>query len=248
MRAESLIRRVKAGQGPLWTAARRAARWWRCASVPTVPVLHCLLYYERALRCGLWSRAKEALYYVPLFRSRCAQCGVGLRLENGLPEISGNLELMVGNHVTINGVTTFCTNNVSERPILRIGDHAYIGHQVTISVASEVTIGRYCLIADRVLIADNDGHPLDPAARAAGLPADPEAVAPIVLGDHVWVGSRAVILKGVVVGAGAVIGAGAVVTRNVPPMAVVAGNPARVVRQIEGSLPTNASEGMVAPR
>ena len=53
----------------------------------------------------------------------------------------------------------------------------------------------------------------------------------IVVGDNVWIGGRAIILKGVIIGDGAVVAAGAVVTRNVPPRTIVAGVPARVIRE-----------------
>ena len=55
--------------------------------------------------------------------------------------------------------------------------------------------------------------------------------AEVVIEDDVWIGSRATILAGVTVGRGAIVGAGAVVTRSVPPMAIVAGVPARVIGQ-----------------
>jgi acetyltransferase-like isoleucine patch superfamily enzyme len=60
--------------------------------------------------------------------------------------------------------------------------------------------------------------------------ADTEMVQPVRIGNHVWIGARAVVLKGVTVGDGAVIGAGAVVTQNVPPNTMVAGVPARAIR------------------
>ena len=56
---------------------------------------------------------------------------------------------------------------------------------------------------------------------------------PIVIGDDVFIGARCIITKGVTIGNGAVIGAGSVVTRDVPPNTIVAGNPARIVKQIE---------------
>lgn len=55
-------------------------------------------------------------------------------------------------------------------------------------------------------------------------------VKPVEIGDNVWIGSRVTIVPGVTIGEGAVIGAGAVVTRNVPPLAVVGGNPAKVIK------------------
>ncbi len=105
-----------------------------------------------------------------------------------------------------------------------------------------LTIGRYCSIADKVEILLGGGHRLDwattypfaamrehfPGARA---PADYHASrGDVVIGHDVWLGSGCMILSGVTVGHGAVVAARAVVSRDVPPYAVVAGNPARVVR------------------
>ena len=56
--------------------------------------------------------------------------------------------------------------------------------------------------------------------------------APIVIGDKVWIGANATVLPGVTIGKGAIVAAGAVVTRDVPPNTIVAGVPARVVREI----------------
>jgi len=60
-----------------------------------------------------------------------------------------------------------------------------------------------------------------------------EVAKPIVIEDNVWLGGAAILLPGVTVGRNAVVGAGAVVTRDVPANTVVAGNPARVIREIE---------------
>jgi maltose O-acetyltransferase len=57
-----------------------------------------------------------------------------------------------------------------------------------------------------------------------------EGTRPIVIEDDVWIGARVTILGGVNIGTGAVIGAGSVVTKNVPPYAIVAGNPAKLIR------------------
>ena len=56
-------------------------------------------------------------------------------------------------------------------------------------------------------------------------------IQPVHIGDHVWIGARAVVLKGVTIGDGAIVAAGAVVVDNVPPRALAAGVPARVVRE-----------------
>lgn len=94
--------------------------------------------------------------------------------------------------------------------------------------AAHITIGHRVFMGANSVITDTDFHPLDPQERqrqpAAG------RTAPVTIGDDVFIGMQVLILKGVTVGAGAVIGAGSVVTRDVPVGAVVAGNPARIVR------------------
>jgi maltose O-acetyltransferase len=91
---------------------------------------------------------------------------------------------------------------------VRIGDHVMIGPQVQIYTAA---------------------HELQAEARNRGL----EVAKPIVIEDNVWIGGGAILLPGVKIGLNAVVGAGAVVTRDVLMNMVVAGNPARVIREIE---------------
>ncbi|MCJ2080098.1 CatB-related O-acetyltransferase [Methylobacterium sp. J-090] len=105
-----------------------------------------------------------------------------------------------------------------------------------------LTIGRFCSIADKVEILLGGGHRLDwvstyPFAAMAGLwpgldaPAEYHASrGDVTIGSDVWLGSGCLVLSGVTIGHGAVVAAHAVVSRDVPPYAVVAGNPARVVR------------------
>lgn len=101
----------------------------------------------------------------------------------------------------------------------------------TLVAAERITIGDRVLIGANTTIVDTDFHPLAPAARRA----DPQAGAhaPVTIEDDVFIGMQCLILKGVRLGAGCVIGAGSVVTRDVPPGALAAGNPARVVRRRE---------------
>ena len=100
----------------------------------------------------------------------------------------------------------------------------------TLVAADRITIGDRVLVGGNASIVDFDFHPLTPEARAENINAG--AAAPIVIGDDVFVGMEALVLKGVTIGDGAVVGAGAVVTQDVPPRAVVAGNPAQVVRDL----------------
>jgi acetyltransferase-like isoleucine patch superfamily enzyme len=108
---------------------------------------------------------------------------------------------------------------------LIIGDRAFINYGVDIAATGLVSIGADCLIGTHVSIIDNDFHGL---AERLQMPSPK----PVIIGDNVWIGNRAIILPGVTIGDGAVVGAGSVVTRDVPPRTVVAGNPARVLREL----------------
>lgn len=101
---------------------------------------------------------------------------------------------------------------------------------VAVVAASAIRLGDRVLVGANSLICDTDFHPLEPARRRAAPAAG--ASAPVTIEDDVFVGTRALILKGVRIGRGAVVGAGAVVTRDVPAFSIVAGNPARVVGQV----------------
>lgn len=99
----------------------------------------------------------------------------------------------------------------------------------TVSAQKSITIGSHVLIGSGAVITDSDQHSLDWAARRKG---DKGDSAPIVIGDDVFIGARAIVLKGVTIGNGAVVGAGAVVTKDVPAWSVVAGNPAKVIKEL----------------
>ena len=112
------------------------------------------------------------------------------------------------------------TIRVEPGAILSIGDETRINIRTSINVKQEVNIGSRCLIAQDVLIRDNDGH------RLNGV----EGLAPVCIQDHVWIGYHATILKGVTIGTGAVVAACSVVVQDVPAHAAVGGNPAQVLR------------------
>jgi acetyltransferase-like isoleucine patch superfamily enzyme len=94
----------------------------------------------------------------------------------------------------------------------------------TLSCFERVTIGRDAHIGPEVLIRDSDSHSTGEGRTPAK---------PITIGDHVLIGTRAIILKGVTIGDGAVVAAGSVVTKDVEAHTMVAGNPARFVRAVD---------------
>ena len=99
----------------------------------------------------------------------------------------------------------------------------------TISCSNRIQIGKGTLIGSGVIITDSDAHPINPFQRQ-----DRSYIrtAPVRIGEHVFIGARAMVLKGATIGDGCVIGAGSVVTGRIPPMSIVAGNPARVVGNV----------------
>ncbi len=109
---------------------------------------------------------------------------------------------------------------------LTIGEGTYIGPRAVFGAGGGLTIGRHVTMGAAVhLLAENHAFQ-DPnqSIEAQGVTRQG-----IVIEDEVWIGNAVIVLDGVRVGRGAVIGAGAVVTRDVPPLAIAAGNPARVI-------------------
>jgi len=169
----------------------------------------------------------------PFFKSYCTQYGKNLHTANSLHWIQGRGVIIVGDNVEIDGKCSFAfASRYSDRPTLTIGDNTGIGHNCSFAVARSITIGRSCRIAIGVRIFDSPGHPVDPVARLAGKPPEPEDVRPIVIEDNVWIGNNVIVMPGVTIGQGSVIAAGAVVMTSVPPNVLAAGNPARQVRSL----------------
>lgn len=123
---------------------------------------------------------------------------------------------------------------IIQRVVIRTVGHGariVIGDDVgvsgcTISAKASIRIGDRVLIGSGVVVTDQDAHPVDPVARRAGAVCK---AAPVVVEDDVFIGARAIILKGVTIGRGSTIGAGAVVAKSLPPYSVAVGNPARII-------------------
>lgn len=110
---------------------------------------------------------------------------------------------------------------------ISIGDHTFINYGSSITAYKQVKIGRHCLLGHHLLIVDRNELGIE--QREVAPPA-----APVIIEDHVWIGSHAIILPGVCIGRHAAIGAGSVVTRDIPANCLAVGNPARVVRRFVG--------------
>lgn len=136
--------------------------------------------------------------------------------------------------------------NCSGKGSLEMGEWCYLGENSTIWCSgADLLIGDRVLIAKDVFIANNNTHPINAEERyehykaiiKTGHPKDMDLRAEkIVIEDDVWIGCHSIILKGVTIGKGSVVAAGSVVTKDVPAGVVVAGNPARVLKSLNGEM------------
>lgn len=127
--------------------------------------------------------------------------------------------------------------------VFSVGDRTFIGGRGVFTIFESVKIGSDVMISWGCTIADHDSHSLDFRHRARDVENWLEGrkdwshvrSAPVNIGNKVWIGFNCSVLKGVTVGEGAVIAANSNVTRDVPPWTLVAGNPARFIRQLDPS-------------
>lgn len=113
----------------------------------------------------------------------------------------------------------------TETARITIGSRSTIGYHVFVFASNEIQVGDDCMIAPFVYLVDSD-HSLD---RSSPMNQQENQTAPIQIGNDVWIGAHAVVLKGIVIGDGAVIAAGSVVREDVKPYTIVGGVPAKVI-------------------
>jgi acetyltransferase-like isoleucine patch superfamily enzyme len=222
---QGLIRKVKRRETPLAELAYRTAKRVRTFEMPAPRALFLPIWYlHHGIRDGFrW--LSRCFYYQPMFRARCERVGRNLRVDLGAPYVYGDIRIRIGDDCTMSAISSFAATSVGEKPVLEIGNKTYLGCRLTISVGERVSIGSHVLIADNVYIADNPGHPLDAMKRRVqGV--DREQIRPVTIGN----GCK--IMPGVTIGEGAVVGAGSIVTKDVAPYTLVAGAPAKLVRDL----------------
>lgn len=153
------------------------------------------------------------------------------------------LGIQLGDHASLHMGTYmwFWSPREIRRIGVRIGRNSHIGRNCTLDARSPLTIGENVALSPEVVILAGTHDVNDP--RFANSEVGPWAVA---IEDHVWIGTRAMIMPGVTVGRGAVVAAGSVVTKDVSPLTIVAGvpakpigmrDPAATVYQLDGPYP-----------
>jgi acetyltransferase-like isoleucine patch superfamily enzyme len=134
-------------------------------------------------------------------------------------------KLTIGHNVRIWSNIQQTRISVFKNAEIKIGEGTYI-NGARITAKQFIDIGQHCTIAPDVLIMDSDFH-------AIGNHNEEGKSAAVIIGNNVWIATRAIVLKGVTIGENAVVAAGAVVTKDVPAYTIVAGNPARIIKTLK---------------
>ena len=142
----------------------------------------------------------------------------------------------IGNNITLLGCSdkkTRITVWSEEKDIdgITIGDHVLISPGVRISAANSITIEDSCMLASNVYITDSDWHGIYDRSMP------PVQTSKVILKENVWIGDSAIVCKGVTIGTNSIVGAGSVVTCDIPPNVIAAGNPAKIVKNLDTEKP-----------
>lgn len=145
--------------------------------------------------------------------------------ENSKSKMETRISLNENSELKVNGeffIGAGSDIRIFKNAKLEIGS-GYINGYTQIVCAEKIAIGNDVAIARDVVIRDTDAHDI--------LNGQHKKVKPVKIGNHVWIGAKAMIMKGVTIGDGAIIAAGAVVTKDVPAKSLVAGVPAKVIKK-----------------
>ena len=190
-------------------------------------------YYDRApeskkeYRFIYWVLIKTLFKWVidllnASFRLRKCTTGKMVTVKGNL-KLNTKGKIIIGDYCRIWSHIGTTQISAGPRATIEIGENTFINSGTIITSRKHISIGKNCHIANQVIMMDDDFH--DVSAREAT-----SGKADIIIGDGVWIATRAIVLKGVTIGDGSVVAAGAVVTKDVPPFTLVGGVPARIIK------------------
>ncbi len=151
--------------------------------------------------------------------------GQGVYFENKVHLMRYPKNIFLGDNMVLKAECRICPCN--ENATIKIGKNTTVGYHTYMFASEKIEIGQDCLIAPFVYIVDSD-HTID---KKLPINKQPNQTAPIVIGNDVWIGTGAKILKGVTIEDGAVIAAGALVKDDVKSYSIVGGIPAKKISE-----------------
>ena len=193
--------------------------------------------FLQKIRKALWKRRTKNIFNEKAVIPSDAILIAGASCKNDGPRD----RIVIGEHCTLGAEFISLYGGK-----ITVGENTYIGPGTSIQAKEHINIGKNVIIANNVILLDNNNHPTDPEMRLR-MSACKDFIndelwswkyadsAPVTVEDNVWIGRDARILKGVTVGKGSIVALGAIVTHDVPPYSIVAGNPAKVVKTIKNS-------------
>lgn len=199
---------------------------------------------------ALFDRPEDGERLMAVFQAfdRGAEMAEGVRLGLGarLLTPNGGRRARIGRNSVVRGIL-----RCEDTGEIDLGEEVYIGDGAIVSAWRRVEIGDGTLLAHGAHVFDNDTHPMDADERQAHFRAilklGPRrefqvGAKPVTIGRRCWLGFSSAVMKGVTLGGETVAAAGAVVTRDAPPRSVLAGNPARIVKSLDGARPAGLGE------
>ncbi|MBV8756668.1 MAG: acyltransferase [Deltaproteobacteria bacterium] len=163
-------------------------------------------------------------------------CGANTRFSGTADKRAAGSRIAIGRDCFVEG--TLVTETAAASVVL--GDNVFVGAETLLAAAAGIVVEDDVLISYQCLVTDADNHSLRYSERKDDLRRwlagkhdwSRVAKAPVRICRGAWLGARVIVTKGVTIGEGAVVGTGSVVTKDVAPYTIVAGNPARVIREL----------------
>lgn len=143
------------------------------------------------------------------------------------PRVTNQGGISLGSGVKFRGVSNRVRLKANPQSTISIGDRTFLNDGVVIVSSASISIGRHCLIGDRVEMFDTNYHEIEQGSDVV--------TAPIRIGNNVWIGRDVLLMPGVEIGDHSVIGARSVVSKSIPARVVAAGSPAKPIRQIKAA-------------
>ncbi|HPI88324.1 MAG TPA: acyltransferase [Spirochaetota bacterium] len=217
--------KIKKGETPAYAKIKKFILSLYKINIPFNKTLGKLLYNIRLTVLNILKIIKNKLWDIPVFKSICKTYGRNLILYHGIPQVTGDLEITIGNDVSFYKSEIEAKRKGSVCPYLKIGNNVVVGPGTIIKIKKSISIGNDCLIGANNLIMDyydfkDENFSADNNEGNSFF---------VEIKENVWTGRNVSILKGVTIGKNSIISANSLVIEDVPENVIAMGVPAKVV-------------------